>query len=158
MSFQILIGVILTVLPISELRGGLPVLIEYLVRNKMIVWPWFLIVLVLNIGIIFFIFFFLDFLHYRFMEIMPYRLFMERYLERVQKKAKKINRKMDNFGFLALTLFVAIPLPGTGAWTGSFVAWTLGLKRKESILAISAGVIIAGLIVLFASLGVFNSL
>ena len=53
-------------------------------------------------------------------------------------------------------LFVAVPLPGTGAWSGCLVSWLLGLDRKKSILAISLGVIIAGLIILFASLGVFS--
>jgi len=124
----------------------------------MAVWPWFLAVLILNISVIFFIFFFLDFIHDEFMKIKFYRRFFERYMEKVQKKAEKINRKMDNIGFLALALFVAVPLPGTGAWTGTLIAWGLRLKRKESILAISAGVVIAGLIILFVSLGMFNSI
>jgi len=158
MSWQIILGLILTIMPVSELRGGLPVIVEYLVRNNMAVWPWFLAVLILNISVIFFIFFFLDFIHDKFMKIKFYRRFFERYMEKVQKKAEKINRKMDNIGFLALALFVAVPLPGTGAWTGTLIAWGLRLKRKESILAISAGVVIAGLIILFVSLGVFNSI
>ena len=158
MSWQIILGLILTIMPVSELRGGLPVIVEYLVRNNMAVWPWFLAVLILNISVIFFIFFFLDFIHDEFMKIKFYRRFFERYMEKVQKKAEKINRKMDNIGFLALALFVAVPLPGTGAWTGTLIAWGLRLKRKESILAISAGVVIAGLIILFVSLGMFNSI
>jgi len=158
MSWQIILGLILTIMPVSELRGGLPVIVEYLVRNNMAVWPWFLAVLILNISVIFFIFFFLDFIHDEFMKIKFYRRFFERYMEKVQKRAEKINRKMDNIGFLALALFVAVPLPGTGAWTGTLIAWGLRLKRKESILAISAGVVIAGLIILFVSLGMFNSI
>jgi uncharacterized membrane protein len=57
---------------------------------------------------------------------------------------------------LALTLFVAVPLPVTGAWSGCLVAWTLGLDRKKSILAISLGVVIAGLIVFFGTIGFMN--
>ena len=155
-SVQILIGLLLTVLPISELRGGLPVIVEYLVRNNMVVWPWFLLVIFLNVLVIFFIFFFLDFLHERFMGWGWYKRVFDRILERGRRKAEKVSRKMENWGFVALCLFVAIPLPGTGAWTGCFVAWVLGLERWKSIIAIACGVLIAGLIILFASLGVFN--
>jgi len=51
-------------------------------------------------------------------------------------------------------LFVALPLPGTGAWTGSLIAWALNLKRNRSFLAIAFGVLIAGLIVLILTLGI----
>ena len=64
--------------------------------------------------------------------------------------------KMEVWGYLALTLFVAVPVPGTGAWTGTLVAWVLGLDRWKSIGAISLGVVIAGLIILFTSLGFFG--
>ena len=83
---------------------------------------------------------------------------MGKFLEKVQKKADKVQKKMENLGFVALALFVAIPLPGTGAWTGTFVAWVLGLERWKSYLAIGAGVVIAGFIILLASLGLFNGL
>ena len=51
-------------------------------------------------------------------------------------------------GFLALTLFVGIPLPGTGAWTGCLIAWILGLNRKKSVLSITLGVVIASILVI----------
>ncbi len=158
MDLQILIGLLLTVLPIVELRGGLPVIVEWAVRNKVSVWPWFILVLFLNILVIFFIFAFLDFLHERFMGFRWYSKFMGGYLKKIEKKSEKIMKKMENWGFVALALFVAIPLPGTGAWTGSFVAWFLKLNRIKSIIAISIGVIIAGTIILLASLGFFNSI
>jgi len=158
MDVQILIGLLLTILPVSELRGGLPVIVEYVQRHGMCVLPWFFLVLILNILVIFLIFAFLDFLHESFMGNRFYRRFMERYLGKVRRKADKVERRMEGLGFLALMLLVAIPLPGTGAWTGSLVAWVLKLDRKKSILAIAGGVVIAGLIILFASLGVFNGL
>ena len=155
MDFQIIIGLLLTILPVFELRGGLPVIVEYAVRNNISVWPWFILVLILNILIIFFIFWFLDTLHESLMKLRFYRKVMDKQLERIRRKADKLEKKMDNLGFLALALFVAIPLPGTGAWTGTLVAWVLGLSRWKSFLAIALGVLIAGLIILLASLGVF---
>ena len=156
MNFQILIGLLLTVLPVFELRGGLPVIVEYVTRNNLSILPWFVLVLILNILVIFFVFWFLDTLHESFMKFKLYEKVMSRYLERVRKKADKVQKKMEGMGFIALCLFVAIPLPGTGAWTGVLVAWILGLEKWKSILAIGCGVVVAGLIILFASLGVFN--
>ena len=154
---QLLISLILTILPFIELRGGLPVIIDYALRNNLSVWPYFVIVLILNILLIFFIFFFLDFLHIHFMRLKPYKKFMEGYMCRLIKKSIKFQKNFKAFGYLALCLFVAIPLPGTGAWTGSFLAWFLKLDRLKSFIAIAMGVIIAGFIVLFISLGVLQA-
>jgi uncharacterized membrane protein len=87
------------------------------------------------------------------MRIKLYQDFFNRILSKTRKKAKEVEKKIDKFGYLALVLFVAIPLPGTGAWTGAFISWLLGLDRKKSLIAISTGVLIAGLIVLLISLG-----
>ena len=156
MDIQILIGLFLTMLPTIELRGGLPVIIEYTVRHGISIWPYFLIVLILNILIILLVFMFFDFLHGIFMHMKWYRFFIGRVLKRVQNKADKIKGKMDRWGYFALMFFVSIPLPITGVWTGSMIAWIMGLDRLKSFIAISAGVIIAGLIVLLLSLGFFG--
>ena len=158
MDSQILIGLLLTVLPVSELRGGLPVIIEYCVRNEVSVWPYFFLVLILNILVIFLIFMFFDFLHEILMKTRWYRAVMGRMLKRLQKKVDKVEKKMDKWGYFALMFFVAVPLVGTGAWTGTMVAWALGLDRTKSFIAIATGVIIAGLFVLIFSLGFFNGL
>ncbi len=153
---QLILASILSVLPISELRGGLPLALNYAVKNNVSVWLVFFLILALNILIIFFIFMFLDFLHSEFMKLGFYRKTFNFFLERTRKKAKKIEAGMEKYGYLALTLFVAVPLPATGAWTGCLIAWILGLERKKSILAISGGVIIAGILIFLASMGVIN--
>ena len=61
--------------------------------------------------------------------------------------------KFLNYYFIALVLFVAVPLPGTGAWSGSLVSWVLGLDRGKSILAIALGVLIAGLLIFLGMFG-----
>ena len=158
MDTQILIGFLLTVLPVFELRGGLPVIAEYCVRNGVSIWPYFLIVLILNILLIFFIFIFFDFLHELFMKTKWYRTAIGKILKRMQGKVEKVESKMGKWGYFALMFFVAIPFPGTGAWTGTIVAWILGLDRLKSIIAIGTGVVIAGLLVLIFSLGFFNGI
>jgi uncharacterized membrane protein len=120
------------------------------------VWPYFLVVLILNILVIFFIFFFLDFLHKEFMRLKIYKKIIARILNRIQKKADKVEKRLDDLGYVALMLFVAIPLPGTGAWSGTLVAWLLGLDRLKSFIAIALGVIIAGFLILLFSLGLSN--
>lgn len=61
--------------------------------------------------------------------------------------------KFDRWGSLALLIFVAIPLPFTGAWTGALLAYLFGIKFKYAFLYITGGVILAGLIVTLATLG-----
>ena len=59
----------------------------------------------------------------------------------------KVSEKVNKYGLLGLMLFVAIPLPITGAWTGTVGAWVLGLDRKKSILFILLGILISGTVV-----------
>ena len=72
----------------------------------------------------------------------------------LEKKAEKNRTKIDKYGWLGLILLVAIPLPGTGAWTGALVSSCFKMRKKPSMLAITAGVIIAGIIVLLITYGV----
>ena len=158
LDMQILIGLLLTISPVFELRGGLPIIIEYVVRNGVSVWPYFFLVLGLNIAIIFFIFLFFDFAHGILMEWGWYRKIIGGVLRRLQKKVIKVSSQMDRWGYFALIFFVAIPFPGTGAWTGVMVAWIMGLDRVKSFFAIAAGIVIAGFLVLLLSLGFFSGL
>ena len=60
---------------------------------------------------------------------------------------------MDKYGFWGLTLLVAIPLPGTGAWTGSLVASLMRINFWKALLACFIGVLIAGVIITLAAYG-----
>lgn len=153
---QLLLAILLSIIPISELRGGLPVAINYALNNNVSILPIFFLIVFLNIFVIFFVFFFLDFLHETFMKISIYRKVFGLFINSVRKKADKIEARIPDYGYLALTIFVAVPVPATGAWTGCLIAWILGLERKKSIMAISLGVLIAGIIMLIASLGFFS--
>ena len=73
-----------------------------------------------------------------------------------EKKALKHSDQIKKYGYWGLFLFVAIPLPGTGAWTGSLLAVLFGLNRKKSLLYIFLGVLTAGLIMTLVSFGAIN--
>lgn len=72
-----------------------------------------------------------------------------------EKGVKKLEAKAGYGLYIALLLFVGIPLPGTGAWTGTFAASLLGMDFKKSVLFVLLGILLAGTIMLAASLGAF---
>ncbi len=79
------------------------------------------------------------------------------FLEKGEKAGQKLAKTAGRGGlFLALMLFVGIPIPGTGAWTGALGASFLNMGIKSTVLAVSLGVIMAGTIMAFASAGVFS--
>ena len=79
-------------------------------------------------------------------------------LEKGEKGGKKLQAKAGKGLFVALMLFVGMPLPGTGAWTGTLAASILDMGFKKSVIAVMLGVIIAGVIMGLASMGVFGAL
>lgn len=84
--------------------------------------------------------------------------FVGKILFKVNKRADEKAKTIGTYELLGLFLFVAIPLPGTGAWTGSFIAAILRLRLIKASLAILAGVLASGLIMGLISQGVFSFL
>ncbi len=79
------------------------------------------------------------------------------FLEKGERAGQKLVKATGRGGlFIALLLFVGIPIPGTGAWTGTLGASFLNMGFRSTVLAVSLGVIMAGCIMGFASAGVFN--
>lgn len=77
-------------------------------------------------------------------------------LNKGEKGGNKLKEKAGKGLYFALFLFVGIPLPGTGAWTGTLAASILNLDFKKTIIAVIAGVLLAGLIMMALSFGVFD--
>lgn len=75
--------------------------------------------------------------------------------ERTRRRGKKV---MEKYEALGLTLFVGIPLPGTGIWTGAIAAFVFGIRLKYALPAIFAGMLIAGALITLASLGILGFL
>lgn len=80
------------------------------------------------------------------------------FLVKGEAAGKKLESKAGRTLFVALMLFVGIPLPGTGAWTGTLAASILDMDFKQTTLAVICGVLIAGFIMMSASLGVLGAL
>lgn len=133
-------SVLLSLAPVSELRGGIP----YAVYNGVNPFLAYAVCVLVNFLVAPLLFLFFDYLHHHLLHINCYRRTFEHFLEKTRRRT---HRKIEKYGYLGLTIFVAIPLPVTGAWTGALAAWFFGMKKKKSILAIALGVAIAGVIV-----------
>lgn len=139
-----------SVLPFIELRGGIPLGIAagldpvfvfiICVASNIVLIP--ILLMLLN-------FFFEDVL-FKFPRVGKK---MEKTMDRVHKKTKPF---VDKYGVIGLALFVAIPLPVTGAWTGCLAAYLLEMEKTKAIASIAIGVFIAGILVTLASVGVLN--
>ena len=79
-------------------------------------------------------------------------------LEKGEKGGRKLEAKAGRGLYWALLLFVGIPIPGTGAWTGTLAASILNMDFRKSVLFVLLGVLLAGAIMLAASLGVFGAI
>lgn len=147
-----IIAIVVSMLPFVELRAGIPLALA----SGFSPTQAFLFCVLANIFVILPVFLFLDYLHEKFLRVKIYKRIAEKFLSRIRKKASRVEKRTKAIGFLALACFVAIPLPITGAYTGTIIAWMLGLERKKSFAAIALGVVIAGIIVTLASLGIIS--
>ena len=78
-------------------------------------------------------------------------------LEKGEKGGKKLTEKAGRSTYLALFLFVGIPIPGTGAWTGTLAASILDLDFKKSVIAVLSGIVLAGIIMGLGSFGLLSA-
>ncbi|MFZ5859612.1 MAG: COG2426 family protein [Spirochaetota bacterium] len=140
MNAPILMTIFFSILPISELRGAIP----YAVYQGLPILAAAAISIAANICVPLIAFLFLNSIHKLLYKFSPYRSFFDRVVERTRKK---VHAKVEKYGYWGLLLFVAIPFPVTGAWTGALAAWILGLSYKKAFFAIAGGVLVAGVIV-----------
>ena len=143
------IGIFLiSMLPIIELRGAIPI-------GAAIGLPWYLNMIVSIIGNMLPVPFILLFSVKAF-EFMKKHNIMVKFIEKIENRAKKRSEGLATGEFIGLMLFVAIPFPGTGAWTGALIAALLQFNRKRSFFYIGLGVVIASVIMTLASYGVIS--
>lgn len=156
MFWKILIVLIISMIPLIELRGAIPVAVG--LDLGLPEWLTLIVAIIGNMLPVPFIYLFarkvLDWGSRVKWE--PFRNFCNFCLEKGEKAGSKLLKSAKSGAYVALFLFVAIPLPGTGAWTGTLAASILNLDFKKTIFAIMAGVLVAGLIMLTASFGLFK--
>ena len=149
-----LIVFLIAMVPIIELRGAIP----YAVAFGLPTVPSVLTALLGNMLPVPFIYFFAR----KILEWGKDKKYIGRFcswcLEKGEKAGQKLLSKAGRGTFIALMLFVGIPLPGTGAWTGTLAASLLNIGFKKSIIAVICGLLLAGAIMLAASFGVFGAI
>lgn len=139
-----LIAGFLSIAPISELRGAIP----YALANGIPVAAAFGFCVAMNCFASLLYYFFLVTLHRLFYRIGLYRKIFDKFIE---KTRKKVGPKIEKYGAAGLAVFVAIPLPVTGAITGTVGGWILGIEKRKLFPSVFAGVFIAGVIVTLIS-------
>lgn len=141
-----LVTFLMAMLPATELRGSIPFSLAVLHMNP---WPAFAFSLAGNITISLIILYLLD----------PVTVFlrkhsklMDRFFNWLFHRTRvKHSKRMGELGLFALLIFVAIPLPGSGGWTGALIAYLFDVKSHHAIPIISAGLVIAGVFITFGS-------
>ena len=126
--------------PISELRGAIPVAIA---SFHFPVYYAFLVAVIGNLLPVPFILLLLD----RAARLLSRVQFFERFFNWLFERTRRRGKMIERYERIGLVLFVAIPLPVTGAWTGSLAAVLFGLKFRHALLSIFIGILIAGTIV-----------
>ena len=141
---------IISLMPILELRGGM-------LAATLLKIPYIKALVICVIGNILPIPFVLLFLE-KVLEIFEKWKVTRKVVRWLEQKAQSKRTQIDKYGYLGLILFVGIPLPGTGAWTGSLVAIMLGLDKKKSFICIMVGVVLASIIMSILSYGIIGNL
>lgn len=148
----------ISMVPLIELRGAIPVGLSGLLGDPLPVLPLYIVCIIGNMLPVPLIFFFAR----KVLEWGADKKFIGKFfrfcLEKGEKGGKALQSKAGRGLYVALFLFVGIPLPGTGAWTGTLAASFLDMNFKKSVIAIMAGVVLAGIIMGLASFGVFGAL
>ncbi|MFZ5364827.1 MAG: COG2426 family protein [Patescibacteria group bacterium] len=141
----------LSMIPVTELRAAIPIALS--VYKLSVAQTIIFAVLGDILPAIFILFGFEKASSYLAGKSNTYKKFQDWLFERTRKKFEK---KYHKYGLIGLALFVAIPLPGTGSWTGSIAAFLFGLEKKRALIFILLGVIMASILVTLLSLGVIH--
>ncbi len=150
MFFKYLWVFFISMVPIIELRGAIPVG----VGMGLPLVPTYIVAIVGNMLPVPFIYLFAR----KVLEWGKDKRYIGKWFTWMYEKGIRAGEKINGKRgiFIGLMLFVAIPLPGTGAWTGTLAASFLNMKFRDSVLAAMGGVLIAGVVMLLISAGVFS--
>ncbi len=144
---KILLTFIMSMVPVIELRGAIPIGVGYGLDL------WFVVFLAI-VGNFLPVPFIMLFIRKIFAWMRKVNKKFSSIVDRMEEKASKHTDKVTKYGFWGLLILVAIPLPGTGAWTGALVAAMMEIRFKTALPAIFLGVVAAAVIVTFVTYGV----
>ena len=143
-----LVVLVVTMIPWLELRGSIPLGILKYDLNPVLV---FLTALTANVILIPALFVFLDY----FFDILTKFPFFDRVVSRTHRRSKPY---VEKYGTIGLALFVGVPLPFTGVYSGSLAAHILGVKDRRALAGIALGALIAGVLVTLFSTVLYDSM
>ena len=143
---DILLTFLVAMVPVVELRGAIP----FGVVRGLNLWTAIIASVLGNLVPVPFIILFIRRIFAWMRAHMPK---LDGLVTRMEKKAEKNRAAVEKYAFWGLAILVAIPLPGTGAWTGALVAAMMEMRLKRAFPAISIGVVIAGVIVSVVTYG-----
>ncbi len=143
---KIITTLFISMVPVVELRGAIP----YATGMGLSPWIAIPVAMIGNLIPIPFIILFIKKIFAWMRKVSPK---LNGIVDRMEAKAEKNKEKVLRYAFWGLVLFVAIPLPGTGAWTGALVAAMLDMPLKKAFPSVVLGVLIAGIVVAFVSYG-----
>ena len=143
---QIIATFLVSMVPIIELRGAIPIGVGYGL-------PYWVAVVVSVIGNIVPVPFIILFIRKIFMLMRKWSEKLDTLVTKLEKRAESKSEVVQKYAFWGLFILVAIPLPGTGAWTGALVAAMLDMRLKRAFPVIALGVIAAATIVTFVTYG-----
>lgn len=143
---QIIATFLVSMVPIIELRGAIPIGVGYGL-------PYWVAVVVSVIGNIVPVPFIILFIRKIFMLMRKWSEKLDTLVTKLEKRAESKSDVVQKYAFWGLFILVAIPLPGTGAWTGALVAAMLDMRLKRAFPVIALGVIAAATIVTFVTYG-----
>lgn len=141
---------IISIMPILELRGGL-------IAASILKIPFLRALIICLIGNILPTPFILLFLNYIFELLSKWKV-TKKLVDWLKERTLKRRDVLDKYGYLGILLFVGIPLPGTGMWTGSMLVVLLGMDKKKAIPYIVLGVLLASIIMSIVSYGILGNL
>ncbi|WP_343223924.1 small multi-drug export protein [Pseudoflavonifractor sp. An187] len=144
---EFILTLLVSMIPVVELRGGIP----FGVAAGLPVWAAYLAAVIGNLIPVPFI---VVYIRRIFMFMRQHMPRLNSVVDKMEQKAHLKSASVLKYQYLGLAIFVAIPLPGTGAWTGALVAAFLDMRLKKAMPSIAGGVLSAGLIISILSYGV----
>lgn len=152
-----LLVIFISMVPLIELRGAVPIGLSQLLGDPLPILPLYIVCILGNMLPVPIIFFFARKVLLWGRDKKYIGKFFTFCIEKGEKAGKALQAKAGRGLYIALFIFVGIPLPGTGAWTGTLAASFLDMDFKKSVIAVMAGVVLAGIIMGLASMGLFGA-